>query len=270
MTEVVPYGARDKGRAVRAMFDHIAPGYDVANRMMSLGLDGGWRRAAARAAGLSAGDVALDVGTGTGDLALALAAAAPGATVVGVDYAPAMLAAAPGKARRTDLAHRTQWARADGHALPFADESFDAVASAFVLRNLSDLPAAMADMARVLKPGGRLVALEASPAASWPWSWVIDTHFRLVVPLLGATLAGDRTAYTYLGASIAAFMAAEEFQRLMGDAGLAPRPAIRLLRGAILIHRGLKPRRKGQRPDRPLTGCDAGEAVPVTPGGSSS
>ena len=237
---VVPYGAGDKHAAVRAMFGRIAGRYDLMNRVMTGGMDGRWRRIAAAAAALPDGGAALDVGTGTGDLALELARGAPGAAVIGVDYTGAMLDRAPAKAARAGLAARLAWARGDGQRLPFRDGAFDAVTSAFVLRNFADLDAAMAEMARVTRPGGRVVALEISPLEGTPWSAAFNAYFRHVVPRVGALIAGDPGAYRYLPASAAAFLAPEGVARSMRAAGLEPLPVRRLMGGALAIHRGVR------------------------------
>lgn len=243
MSSVSPYDAPDKHAAVRAMFGRIAGRYDAMNRIMTAGLDGRWRRIAAEIAAVPPGGLALDVGAGTGDLALTLARSAPGARVIGVDYTAAMLAPAPAKARRAgaEVDERTGWARADGHRLPFAADTFDAVTSAFVLRNLADLPAAVAEMARVTRPGGRVVALEISPAAPAWWRAVFEPYFRFVVPIVGRLVTGDRGAYEYLPASAAAFLSPPEIARLMHGAGLITTPAQELLFGSIAIHVGHKP-----------------------------
>ncbi len=223
------------------MFDHIAPGYDRVNQVMTLGMDGGWRRAAAAMAALPPGGLALDLGTGTGDLALALVRSSPGVRVIGVDYATSMLTVAPGKAKGAGLAGRTAWMAADGHRLPFADNTFDAVASAFVLRNFSDLSGALAEMRRVLVPGGRFVALEASPGGNRLWRAMVALHFRVVVPALGLLLTGDRGAYAYLAASVAGFLNPGEVASLIAEAGLLPEPAVLLAGGTIVVHVGGKP-----------------------------
>lgn len=242
MSPVVPYGAGDKHAAVRTMFDRIAHRYDLMNRVMTGGLDGRWRRIAATEAALPAGGLALDVGTGTGDLAFELARMTEGARVIGVDYTGGMLARAPGKAQHIGLDGRATFARGDGQRLPFADGSFDAVTSAFVLRNFADLGAAYAEMARVTRPGGRVIALEISPVAGTLWSTLFNAYFRFVVPRLGALLAGDSGAYRYLPASAAAFLAPEGVAATMRVAGLEPLPALGLMGGTLAVHRGVKPR----------------------------
>lgn len=241
MSAVAPYGASDKHEAVRTMFGRIAGRYDLMNRLMTGGLDGAWRRATVAAAGLSPDGVALDVGTGTGDLAIAWADAVPRARIIGIDYTAPMLAFAPGKAARAQVADRTTFARADGHQLPFADASFDAVASAFVLRNFSDLGRAYADMARVVRPGGRVVALEICPPTSAFWRIGFELYFNRIVPFIGRIVSGDGGAYRYLPASAAAFLTPGGMAEVMRSAGLTPLPARTLMAGALAVHSGVKP-----------------------------
>jgi demethylmenaquinone methyltransferase/2-methoxy-6-polyprenyl-1,4-benzoquinol methylase len=222
------------------MFGRIAPSYDKVNMLMALGRDSAWRRRAARAASLPPRGIALDVGTGTGELARELATLAPDAHVVGLDYTPAMLARAPARMRRHSAGLAVSWLIGDGQRLPFADGSFDAVTSAFVLRNLTDLDQAFAEMARVTRPGGRVVALEISPTVAPAARPFFDLYFRRLVPLLGGAISGDRTAYTYLPASVAGFPVPSAIAGIMRRAGLVPLPASRLMLGSVFIHVGLR------------------------------
>ncbi len=247
MSTLVPGGAPDKYAAVNRMFGRIARRYDLMNALMTLGLDRHWRRLAARAAALPEGGLALDVGTGTGDLACELARATPGAHVVGLDYTSPMLARAPGKALRGRVDDRTGWVRADGLRLPFPDETFHAITSAFVLRNFTDLDAAFSEMARVARPSGRVVALEISPTGSPVWRPLFDLYFHRIVPQLGSLITGDRTAYDYLPSSVAAFLSPGAVADRMEEAGLMPQMPIRLLLGSVVIHIGAKRPTVGQR-----------------------
>lgn len=242
MSPVTPYGAPDKHTAVRAMFERIAPRYDLMNAIITAGLDRQLRRVAADAARPPSGGIVLDVGTGTGDLALALARRQPSVRVIGVDYTPAMLAAAPGKARASGLETRTAWAHADGQRLPFADDTFDALTSAFVLRNFADLGVAYSEMARVTRPGGRVVALEMSPPSNPAWRLLFRTYFQRVLPLLGRFVARDSGAYAYLPASTEAFLEPEGVSEVAAAAGLEPLEPRRRLLGSVAIHMAIKPR----------------------------
>lgn len=237
---VSPAGAADKHAAVQRMFGRIARRYDLMNTVMTGGLDGAWRRRTAQIAMVPEGGRALDVGTGTGDLAMTLARSAPGAYVVGLDYTGPMLALAPHKARERHLGGQTSWVQGDGQRLPFGDNTFDAVTSAFVLRNFADLDAALAEMARVVAPGGRVVALEISPGGLPVWRTFFGVFFQHLVPRLGALIAGDPMAYDYLPASVAAFLTPEEVADRMRAAGLAPQPPRRMMFGSLVIHWAVK------------------------------
>lgn len=238
---VSPGGSADKHLAVRDMFGRIAGRYDLMNALMTGGMDRVWRRATVRAAAVPRDARVLDVGTGTGDLAIDLARRHPDASVVGLDYTGPMIALAPDKARQRGLADRLTWTRADGHRLPFADNSFDAVTSAFVLRNFADLHVAYAEMTRVVKPGCRVVALEISPDSLPVWREAFALFFGKVVPLVGRLVAGDDEAYRYLPDSVAAFLSPAELALVMRDAGLVPLPPKRLAMGSLVVHQGFKP-----------------------------
>jgi len=220
---------------VRAMFDRIAPRYDLLNRAMTAGLDGRWRRAAAAAADLAAGDRALDVCTGTGDLALELAhRTTPSGEVVGVDFAQEMIARARAKAARRGSAAR--FAAADALALPFDDGAFDAATVAFGVRNLDDLDAGLAEMARVVRPGGRVVVLEITTPARLRRFYGL--WFDRVVPRLGRALGRDGAAYAYLPASVRRFPEPPELAARMEAAGLRDVRWRPLAGGIVALHQG--------------------------------
>jgi demethylmenaquinone methyltransferase/2-methoxy-6-polyprenyl-1,4-benzoquinol methylase len=227
--------ARERTLRVQAMFGRIVPRYDRLNRLMSLGMDAGWRRQAAAAAAPS-GQRVLDIGAGTGDLGSALVD--QGATaVVGADLTPSMLRAA---ARRCPSSVR-QWCVADALRLPFADESFEVVANAFLLRNLADLTAGLGEMARVLRPGGRLVCLDMTPAPRTPFGSAFRVYFNHVMPRVAGLLSGDRAAYGYLPASLEGFPDAETLAGMLRAAGLADVSYRKLAGGTVALHRGQKP-----------------------------
>ncbi|MFQ5515010.1 MAG: ubiquinone/menaquinone biosynthesis methyltransferase [Myxococcota bacterium] len=202
--------AESKRDFVRAMFDRIAPRYDLMNRLMTLGLDQRWRSQALDAVSVGPGDRVLDLATGTGDLAEL--ARARGARVVGVDLALEMLRAA----RRRCAQGRV--VRADAVALPLPDASFDVVTCGFGLRNFCELEAVLHECARVLAPGGRLVLLEVDEPRSRIARWGHGLHFRHVVPWLGA-LVSDGTAYRYLPASASYLPEERELRRRIEAAG---------------------------------------------------
>ncbi len=224
------------------MFTRIAGRYDLMNTVMTAGRHHAWRRRVAALAAPAPPGPVLDLATGTGDLALALRAAAPERLVVGVDFSEGMLARARPKLRAAGAA-RVVLVAADALALPFADGTFAAVASAFLLRNLEDLAAGLREMRRVTAPGGRVVALEIVPPASAAWAALFGLYFGRVVPALGALLAGDRAAYTYLPESVAGFVTPPELARLMRTAGLVDVRWRTAGLGTVVLVRGEVPER---------------------------
>jgi len=219
------------------MFDRIAGHYDAMNSVMTAGLHHRWRERAADRAGLSRGDAALDVCCGTGDLALALARrVAPDGRVVGCDFSEPMLDLARDKAAEQGAeAVRFEWA--DALSLPYADAGFDAVTVGFGVRNLADLDRGLREMARVLKPGGRLVILEITQPRRRPLATFYSVWFDRVVPLLGS-VAGDADAYTYLPESVRSFPPPDRLAARMGAAGFERILYTVLAGGIIAIHSG--------------------------------
>lgn len=217
------------------MFDRIAPRYDLMNRLMSGGLDGRWRRLAAAAADISLGSRALDVCTGTGDLAFELAdRVGPNGSVIGVDFSEQMLARATAKAAANGAPATFQVA--DALELPFGDSEFDGATVAFGARNLSDLDRGLAEMARVVRPGGRVVVLEITTpqrlrALNGLW-------FDRVVPRLGGLIGGDRAAYRYLPASAKRFPPPPELATRMTEAGLTDVSWRGFMGGIVALHHG--------------------------------
>jgi demethylmenaquinone methyltransferase / 2-methoxy-6-polyprenyl-1,4-benzoquinol methylase len=216
---------------VRAMFDRIAGVYDRMNSVMTAGMHHRWRERAADLARVGPGSRALDVGTGTGDLAIELARR--GAAVTGLDFAPAMLEVARRKA--PDVAFE----RGDALALPHGDGEFDAVTVGFGARNFSDLNRGLREMARVTRPGGRVVVLEITSPQRAPLSWFFRLWFDRAVPALGR-LAGDSDAYAYLPSSVRRFPGPEELARRMGAAGLDDVRGIVTAGGIIALHAGTR------------------------------
>ncbi len=232
-------GALRRPADIESMFDRIVGRYDTMNRLMTGGMDIRWRRAAARAAIGAGAERVLDLATGTGDLALELARQGVVA-VVGVDFAGEMLRAASEKLRASGD-RRVRLARGNAMDLPFASGTFDAVTVAFGLRNMPDYGAAVAEMARVLKPGGRVVILEMSPLQRPLLQRIFGLYFERVVPLIGGLLSGDLDAYRYLPRSVRAFPPAKELAGMMRAAGLSDVRYTRFALGTVALHVGIKP-----------------------------
>jgi demethylmenaquinone methyltransferase/2-methoxy-6-polyprenyl-1,4-benzoquinol methylase len=224
---------------VRGMFDRIAGVYDLMNSAMTAGMHHRWRERAADRAELGPGDSALDVCCGTGDLAIELRRrVGRGGRVVGCDFSEPMLELAREKADRLELSDvEFEWA--DALDLPYRDVSFDAVTVGFGVRNLADLEAGVAELSRVLRPGGRLVILEITQPRRPPLSHFHSLWFDHVVPVLGA-LAGDRAAYSYLPESVRSFPPPEGLAALMDAAGLERIRWLLLAGGIIAIHSGVR------------------------------
>ena len=201
-----------------AMFDAIAPRYDLLNRLLSLGIDQSWRARAVAALQIPESGRVLDLATGTADLALRILRHAPSAEVVGLDPSPKMLEAGRSKIEQAGLGARIELVLGDAEALPFAAQSFDGVSIAFGIRNVPDRARALSEMRRVTRPGGRVVVLELSEPRGF-LSGLAKFHVHTVVPNLGALLSGARE-YRYLEQSIAAFPSPEVFGELMREAGL--------------------------------------------------
>jgi demethylmenaquinone methyltransferase/2-methoxy-6-polyprenyl-1,4-benzoquinol methylase len=211
------------------MFDRIAGVYDVMNSVMTAGLHHRWRERAADLARVGPGTRALDVATGTGDLAIALARR--GGEVVGTDFSERMLE----RARAKSAAVR--WEQANALALPYPDDAFDAATVGFGARNFSDLERGLAEMARVVRPGGRVVVLEITTPTRLPLSTFFSLWFDRIVPLLGR-LTGEDQAYSYLPSSVKRFPGPHELGAALARAGLREVRWILTAGGIIALHSG--------------------------------
>ncbi len=199
------------------MFGEIAPRYDFLNRLLSFGIDRRWRRRTIRCLDLPSGSEVLDLCCGTGDLALAFEDS--GAAVCGADFTLPMLQAAVQKARRND--HQVRWVQADAQALPFADDSFDAVTIAFGIRNVEDPVLGLKECQRVLRTGGRLAVLEFFPIPNPVWRGLFRFYFLRVLPLIAKVVRAGRTgAYRYLPESVDNFATPGQFREWMESVGL--------------------------------------------------
>ena len=216
---------------VRAMFDRIAGVYDRMNGLMTAGMHHRWRERAADLARVGPGSRALDVATGTGDLAVALRAR--GAEVVGLDFSERMLELA--RAKAPDV----RFEAGNALALPYGDGEFDAVTVGFGARNFDDLPRGLAEMARVTRPGGRVVVLEITTPQKPPLSWFFRFWFDQAVPRLGR-FAGDPAAYSYLPSSVRRFPGPEALAAELVAAGLRDVRWVLTAGGIIALHGGTR------------------------------
>ena len=208
---------------IRAMFDGIAPDYDRLNHLMSLGVDRSWRRRALREiVDARRAQSILDIACGTGDFSLAIAGRMhPDSRITGLDLSEGMLAVMRDKVARAGLEGRISCEQGDSEAMRFADASFDVVTIAFGIRNFAHREAALREILRVLKPGGRLVILELSVPENRLLRWGYNLYFKHFVPWIGGRISGDRAAYTYLPASVQAFPGRREWTATMAGCGYA-------------------------------------------------
>jgi demethylmenaquinone methyltransferase/2-methoxy-6-polyprenyl-1,4-benzoquinol methylase len=230
--------AAQKASRVAAVFDHVAPRYDLMNDLMSAGLHRYWKRFAIAVARPRAGERMLDVASGSGDLARALArAVGPGGEVWATDLNRRMLER--GRDRLLDAGTLLPAVQCDAERLPFPAAYFDGVTVGFGLRNMTHKETALAEMARVLRPGGRLVVLEFSKV--WrPLKPAYDLYSFRVLPWLGGRVAGDSAAYRYLAESIRMHPDQEALKAMLEQAGLSQVEIFNLAAGVVAVHRGIK------------------------------
>ena len=230
-----------KQRYVAEMFVRIAGRYDLMNTLMTGGRHHFWRKKTVQVTTQGLTGKTLDVATGTGDLALALACCPGIDHAVGVDYLPQMITLARAKARARVLAGKTTMMVGDALALPYPNDSFACATAGFSLRNMPDLPQALAEMVRVVRPGGRVTTLDLTPTAGGAKGAPLRFYFHRLVPLLGQLVAGDRSAYTYLPHSVGYFLEAETLAGLFRTLGLTDVGYLRMGFGTVALHWGTKP-----------------------------
>ena len=218
------------------MFDSIAPRYDLLNRVLSVGLDQRWRRTAVERLGLHPGGRVLDLCAGTADVALAVAARHPDATILGVDFSHEMLVRGLRKVRAATLERRIRLVRGDAAEIPVASASCDGATIAFGIRNVAEPQRALAELARVLRPGARLAILEFGqpriPGIKTLYLW----YFRYVLPAIGRAVSKHDSAYSYLPASVGTFPAPPEFARTIERHGFVSVEAIPLTFGIVYLY----------------------------------
>jgi len=229
---------------IAGMFDAIAARYDVLNHLLSAGIDRRWRRRAIRSLHLTGRERVLDVCTGTADLAVAARTARPGAArVVGVDFAGSMLAVGQRKLRAAALVDAVALVRGDATRLPVASASIDAATIAFGIRNVEDPAAAVAELARVLKPDGRVAILEFAIPRAAVLRTIYLLYFNHILPRVGRLISRHHAAYEYLPASVGAFAAPDEFVKILRHGGFDEVAAVPLTFGIVFLYSARNPRR---------------------------
>jgi demethylmenaquinone methyltransferase/2-methoxy-6-polyprenyl-1,4-benzoquinol methylase len=232
-TDILP-PSEEKPVFVNRMFARIAPTYDLMNRLMTFGRDQSWRREMLDFCNLPPRGLLLDVGTGTGDIAYEAMKRYPGVTAFGADFTYEMMAAGVGKVPAAPL----PFTQADTYHLPYPDDTFDAVVSGFLLRNVVDRVAAFREQARVTKPGGRVVCLETAPPTNALLGPLSRFYFFNIVPLIGGLISGDGAAYAYLPHSTVDFPPPAELAHMMEQAGLRNVVYHERMLGTVAIHVG--------------------------------
>ena len=203
------------------MFDRIAPTYDKLNHVLSLGIDRKWRRKAVDALGKYKPQEILDIATGTGDFAMLLAERIKPQHIIGADISEGMMAVGREKVEKAGLQDIISFQKEDCMKLSFPDETFDAVTSAYGVRNFEDLDAGLREMQRVLRPGGHLLIVELTPPPRFPMKQLFWLYAHVVMPLIGRIVSHDKSAYTYLPASMEAFPQAEQMEGILQRAGFS-------------------------------------------------
>lgn len=237
-----PSSQDKRQQLVQNIFDRIARRYDFLNRVISFHLDTFWRKKAVQALALGDGSPCiLDLGSGTGDLALTAAKEIKQGRIVGLDFSLEMLRLAQEKKRRTPEGDRTLFILGSALAPPFKAEAFDAVMTAFVLRNITDLDLFFQHAYRLLRPGGKLVSLDMFPPSLFPFSFFYSFYFYRLVPWIGAALARDRGAYQYLSDSVRRFDPPETIAGLIRQTGFEEIRTQKFMSGAVCLHIGEKP-----------------------------
>ncbi|MBC8180261.1 ubiquinone/menaquinone biosynthesis methyltransferase [candidate division KSB1 bacterium] len=232
--------AEEKETYIENMFSSIDENYDFLNRVMSLGLDMGWRRRAIKAGKFSNQSAILDVATGTGDLLLSAQKAIPGVNIVGLDFCRPFLLKAKEKLDDKNGRHPVSFIEANGLKLPVKDETFDGVLTAFSLRNVASVDSLFSEFYRITKPGGKVVSLEMMKPNNSFQKLVFSIHFKRVVPALGNLLAKQAEAYNYLPLSIENFYTANELTTIISREGWRNVSYKNVMFGFVAIHVGEK------------------------------
>jgi demethylmenaquinone methyltransferase/2-methoxy-6-polyprenyl-1,4-benzoquinol methylase len=241
MEKVTPYKASNLSKKVQVaqMFDNISGNYDFLNHFLSLGIDKGWRKKVVQMAAADKPQQILDVATGTADLAIALSAIKP-EKIIGIDISPGMLRVGDTKIQKKSLADTITLMEGDSEALPFEDHSFDLVTVSFGVRNFEHLEKGLAEIFRVIRPGGKVIVLEFSQPESFPFKQLYRFYFKYILPTLGRWISKDPAAYTYLPESVDAFPYGHAFLDKMQAAGFDQNKARKVTFGIASIYSGIK------------------------------
>lgn len=219
--QITPYDKGSKQEQVRRMFDKIAPTYDKLNHTLSLGIDRRWRRKAVDALGKHQPQDILDIATGTGDFAMLMARRIQPRHITGADISEGMMDVGRKKVKEAGLQDTISFQREDCLSLTFPDGTFDAVTSAYGVRNFQDLDQGLREMQRVLRPGGHLLIVELTPPPRFPMKQLFWLYAHVAMPLIGRLISHDDSAYTYLPRTMEAFPQAEEMESILHRAGFA-------------------------------------------------
>jgi len=228
--------ATERASFVRRMFATISGRYDLMNRLMTFGQDVAWRREVVTRVQLPTAGRFLDLGAGTGDLGLEVLRRDPRVQVVAADFTPEMMQVG----RRRPGGRQIRWVAADAHRLPFAADTFDGVASGYLLRNVADLAGTLAEQRRVLRPGKNALSLDTTPPARDIFLPLLKVYLHTLIPWLGRLVTGSRLAYTYLPNSTESFLPAEDLAQLWRATGFARVGFRRRMLGTMAIHWGAK------------------------------
>lgn len=227
---------KERAAYVQNMFDRIAGRYNLMNRLMTGGQDMAWRRFVIQQAHIPPNGKLLDLATGTGDIAFEAVKAIPGVYAIGADFSLGMMRVG----MTLPLGQKIDWCGADALHLPFPDNTFDAVTSGYLVRNVIDIPRTVQEQLRVLKPGGRIVVLDSSPPPPNLVRPFIEIHLRYVIPTLGRVISGNPDAYQYLPSSTQAFKTPDELASIMRAAGVRNVQYQTFMFGTMAVHWGEK------------------------------
>jgi demethylmenaquinone methyltransferase/2-methoxy-6-polyprenyl-1,4-benzoquinol methylase len=238
---VIPqnYKGSSKRERVEDMFDRIAPKYDLLNKVLSVGIDKGWRKKMVAELKPLQPKTMLDIATGTADVAIACMKLQPD-HITGIDISALMLAEGQKKIEGLGIANQITLQQADSESLPFADNSFDAITVAFGVRNFQNLDKGLSEMLRVLKPNGKVVILEFSQPERFPIKQFYNFYSKYILPTIGQLVSKERAAYEYLPESVAAFTYGQEFVKIMNSNNFVNTKCVSLTFGIASIYVGSK------------------------------